>query len=108
MPGFRIAITLDLRHSFGNLFDTMMLFIISFSHTVALGPRCLICSHSMSSKPAGLLFLMILMPFISSSMVNGDARECSVMWLSVSLAFDGRCVEFPLPFNRSSSPSTVF
>ena len=35
------------------------------------------------------------MSFISSSMVNGDVRECSVMWLSVILAFDGRCVEFP-------------
>ena len=28
------------------------------------------------------------MPFISSSIVNGDVRECSVMWLSVILAFD--------------------
>ena len=37
------------------------------------------------------------MPFISSSMVNGDVRECSVMGLSVILALDGRCVEFPLP-----------
>ena len=88
--------TFDLRHSFGNFFDTRMLFIISFNHTVALGPRCLICSHSMSSKPAALLFFTILMPLISSSMVNGDVRECSVMWLSVILSFDGWCVEFPL------------
>ena len=73
LPGFRIAITLDLCHSFGNFLDTRMLFIISFIHIVALGPRCLICSH----------------------------RECSVMWLSVILAFDGRCVEFPLPFSKS-------
>ena len=41
------------------------------------------------------------MPFISSSMVNGDVRECDVMWLSVILALDGRCVEFPLPFSKS-------
>ena len=78
-----------------------MLFIIFFSHTIALGPRCLICTHSMSSKPAALLFFRILMPFIISYMVNGDVRECFVMWLSVILAFDGRCVEFPLPFSRS-------
>ena len=100
MPGFRIAITLDLRHSFGH-FETWMVFIISFSHTIALGPRCLICSYSMSSKPAALLFFRILMPFISYSMVNGDVRECSVIWLSVILAFDGRSVEVPLPFSKS-------
>ena len=41
------------------------------------------------------------MPFLSSSIVNGDVRECSVMWLSVILAFDGRSVEFPLPFSMS-------
>ena len=41
------------------------------------------------------------MPFISSSMVNGDVREGSVKWLSVILAFDGRCVAFPLPFSKS-------
>ena len=41
------------------------------------------------------------MPFISSSMVNGDVREYSVMWFSVILAFDGRCVDFPLPFSKS-------
>ena len=76
-------------------------FIISFSHTIALGHRCLICSHSMSSKPTALLFFRILMPFISSSMVNSDVRECSVMWSSVMLDFDGRCVEFPLPFSKS-------
>ena len=101
MPGFRIAITLDFRHSFGNFFYTRMLFIISFSDTVALGPRCLICSHNMSSKPAALLFFRIFMLFISSFMVNGDVRECSVIWLSVILAFDGRCVEFTLPFSKS-------
>ena len=101
MPGFRLAITLDLRHSFGNLFDKRIFFNFSFSHTVALGPICLICSHSMSSKPADLLFFRILKPFISYSMVNDDVMECSVMWLSVILAFDGRCVEFPLPFSKS-------
>ena len=100
MPGFRIAITLDLRHSFGNFFDTRMLFIISFSHTITLGPRCLICSHSMSPKPAALLFFRILMPFISSSMMNSDVRECYVMFSSVILAFDGRYVGFPLPFSK--------
>ena len=41
------------------------------------------------------------MLFISSSMVNGDVRECSVMLLSVILVFDGQCVEFPLPFSKS-------
>ena len=41
------------------------------------------------------------MPFISSSMVNGDVRECYVMWLSVIFAFDARCVEFPLPISKS-------
>ena len=56
----------------------------------------------MSSKPAALLFLMLLMLFISYSMVNGDIMEYSAMWLSVILAFDGRCVEFPLPFNKRS------
>ena len=101
MPGFRIAITLYLRYSFGNFLDTRMLFIISFSHTVAIGHRCLICSHSMSSKSEALLFFRTLMPFISSSMVNGDVRECSVMLLYVILAFNGRCVEFPLPFRKS-------
>ena len=84
-----------------NFFDTEALFIISFSHTIALGSMCLICSHSMSSKPAALLFFRILIHFISCSMVNSDARECSVMWFSVLLAFDGRCVEFPLPFSKS-------
>ena len=34
-------------------------------------------------------------------MVNGDVRECSVMLLSVTLAFDGRCVEVLLPFSKS-------
>ena len=94
MSGFRISIFLDLRHCFGNFFNTRMLLIMSFSHTIAVCPRCLICSHSMPSKPAALLFFRILMPFISSSMVNGDARECYVMWLSVILAFAGTCVEF--------------
>ena len=101
MPGFRIDITLELCHSFGNLFDKRMLFNISFSHTIALGPRCLICSHSMSSKPVALLFFRIWMPFISSSMVNGDVKECSVVWLSVVFAFDGLCVEFTLLFSQS-------
>ena len=41
------------------------------------------------------------MPFISSSMVNGDVSKCSMMWLSVILPFDGWCVEFPLPFSKS-------
>ena len=41
------------------------------------------------------------MPFISDFMVNSDGRECSVMWLSVILAFDGWCVEFLLPFSKS-------
>ena len=41
------------------------------------------------------------MPFISYSMVNGDVSECYVMWLSVILAFDGRCVEFALPFSKN-------
>ena len=41
------------------------------------------------------------MPFISSSMVSGDVRECSMIWVSAILAFDGRCVEFPLPFSKS-------
>ena len=41
------------------------------------------------------------MHFISSFMVNGDVRECSVMWVSVILAFDGRCDEFPLQFSKS-------
>ena len=41
------------------------------------------------------------MPFISYSMVNGDVRECSVMCLSIILAFDGRCVEFPLLFSKN-------
>ena len=100
-PGFRIAITLDLRHSFGNFIDTRMLFIISFSHASALGHRCLICSHIVLSKPVDLLFFSILMPFIRSSMVSGDVRECSVMLLSVILAFNDRCVEFPLSFSKS-------
>ena len=55
----------------------------------------------MLSKPVDLLFFSILMPFIRSSMVGGDVRECSVMVLSVILAFDDRCVEFPLPFSKS-------
>ena len=41
------------------------------------------------------------MPFISSSRVNGDVSECYVMRLSVILAIDDRCVEFPLPFSKS-------
>ena len=98
---FRIPITLDLCHSSGNFFDTRMFFIISFSHTIALNPICLICSHSMSSNPAALLFFGSLMPFISSSIVNGDSMACAVMLLSVLLAFDGWCVEFPLPFSKS-------
>ena len=32
-------------------------------------------------------------------MVNSDVRECSVMWLSIILAFDGRCLEFHMPFH---------
>ena len=44
------------------------------------------------------------MPFISSSIVNGDVRECSVIWLSGILVFDGRCVEFPLPFSKIGEP----
>ena len=38
---------------------------------------------------------------ISSSMVNGDVMECSVRWLSVILAFNDRCVEFPLTFSKN-------
>ena len=68
---------------------------------MALGYRCLICSHRMSSKPAALLFFRILMPFISSSMVNGDVRKFSVMWLSVILVFDGLCFEIPVSFSKS-------
>ena len=41
------------------------------------------------------------MPIMSSFMVNGDVRECSVMLLSVILAFHFRCVESPLPLNKS-------
>ena len=41
------------------------------------------------------------MPFIRSSMANGDVRESSVMWISVILAVDGRCVEFPLSLSKS-------
>ena len=44
------------------------------------------------------------MPFISSSMANGYVREYSEMWLSIISAFDGRCVEFPLPFSKSDEP----
>ena len=44
------------------------------------------------------------MPFISSFMVNGDVRECSVLLLSVILAFDVRCVEFPLHLVRVGEP----
>ena len=44
------------------------------------------------------------MSFISSSMVNGNVRECYVTWLSVILAFDDRCVEFPLPLARVGEP----
>ena len=95
-----ITITLDLRHSSGNFIDTSMLLLILFSHTSALGPSCLNCSHSMTSKPAALLLFRMLMPFISSSMVNADVRECCVMWLTEILVFDVRCVEFPLPFNK--------
>ena len=63
-------------------------------------PSCLICSHNMTSKPSALLLFRILLPLISSSMVKGDAGECSVMWLPGILAFDGRCVGFPLPFSK--------
>ena len=41
------------------------------------------------------------MPLISSPMVNCEVMECSVMWLSVILAFDDRCLKFPFPFSKS-------
>ena len=41
------------------------------------------------------------MPLISSSMVNGDVRECYVLWFSGILVIDDLCVEFPLPFSNS-------
>ena len=67
LSGFRIAITLDFRHNFGIVFDTLMLFIILFSRISALGCTCLIYSYTMSSKPADLLFVRIVMPCISLS-----------------------------------------
>ena len=110
MPGIRIAITLDLCHSFGNFFNTRMLFVISFSHTVALGHRCLICLHSISYKSASLLFFRMLMPFISYSMVNGDVRECCVVWLCCCLPTpmalaSGGSPMFPLVVHQPASPS---
>ena len=98
-PGFSIAITRDFLHSLGNLFDSITLFIICSSHVWVLTPRFLICSQSISSRPAALLLARALTPFFSSSIVNGSVRECSASVCDGILTLFGLCDEFPLPLS---------
>ena len=55
----------------------------------------------MSYKPVASFICMILRLFISSSMVNGDVKECSVMWSSRILSIDDRCIELRFSFIKS-------
>ena len=67
-----MVITFEFLHSFRNLWDRNILFIICSTRRRVARPTLFICAQSMSSRPADLLFLNVLIPFRRSSIQKGD------------------------------------
>ena len=72
------SLTFDFLHSFGNLCVFSIDCIICSNHRRVASPKCLICSQSISSRPAALLFFKALTPCRRSSIKNGDVSFDSV------------------------------
>ena len=101
LPGLRMAITFDFLHSFGNFCIFSIEFIICSNHRRVASPKCLICSQSISSRPAALLFFKALTPCRRSSIKNGDDSLDSVTVCLGIFSLRGTCSLFPLPFRSS-------
>lgn len=78
LPGFRRAMILVFLQIFGMFFVTTQLFIRSKIHFCVTGPKCLIFSVKMLSRPMALQVLRLLMLVLSSSMENGSVSP--VVW----------------------------
>lgn len=78
LPGLRRAMILVFLQIFGMFLVSMQLFISSRIHFRVRGPKCLISSVQMLSRPIALPVLRALMLILSSSRENGSVSL--VVW----------------------------